>query len=151
MLKECPQTHTQSAKTKRIYFPFSFIFMVFFSFWLHIFKETVKTLTTKSIRHRLQWPQMTGNTNFMEEFRKPNTFLGRRYTEKSPENALSFHLMLIPGLSGRFNSQQRIAPVQSQPAKNYRSGSFLFYFVVFFCLAMFSDPGKYENLCENVS
>lgn len=60
---------------------------------------------------------MAENTNFIEEFRKSNTYLGRRYTEKSPENALRFHLMLIPGLSGRFNSQWRIAPVQSQPAK----------------------------------
>lgn len=56
-----------------------------------MFKETVKILTNKRIKHRLQWPQMAENTKFMAYF-------GKKNTKKSPENVLSFCLMLIPRL-----------------------------------------------------
>lgn len=64
-----------------------------------IFKENVKILTNKLIKYRLQWPKMAGNTKFM-------ACLGKNNTKKSPEDALSFCLMLIPGITTSLDGEE---------------------------------------------
>lgn len=134
-----PQNSHIICKVWKSIFSFSFIYLYIFLF--QIFKETVKILTNKLIKHRLQWPQMAENTKFM-------ACLGKKNTKKSPENALSFCLMLIPGLTTSLDSEE----LSQHRASLKKLEKWLFFmFLVFLVWLYVSALGKSENLLKNIS